>query len=95
MADPDDGIDPLRAQVLASRFVVMLDDLLEALQHHWPISAQGDSIDVVRMVHQHGGNPSVIPRRAIDMVFRENKSLVNSRTGRLDRGAIYETRRLQ
>lgn len=74
-------------------FVIMLDDLLEVYLHHWPISAESNNIDELRQARQHSGNPMLIPRSEARMELLENKSLINSQTGRVDHGAIYQASR--
>ena len=73
-------------------FVIMLDDLMEVHQHHWPISAESGVIDALRELRQHDGRPKLVARGQARMELRENKALINSQTGRLDRGAIYQVR---
>ena len=71
-------------------FVIMLDDLLNVFSHHWPISGRNSDIEVLRQQQQYDGNPELIPRSQIQMMLRENKSLINAKTGEVDSGAIYE-----
>ena len=75
---------------MAALFVIMLDDLLEVHSRHWPISKEDDNIDQLRSERQHSGNPKLIPRADARMQLLENKSLINSQTGRVDQGAIYQ-----
>ena len=71
-------------------FVIMLDDLLEVYPQHWPISGQNSDIEALRTQQQYSSTPEVIPRSHAQMILRENKSLINVQTGKLDHGAIYE-----
>jgi hypothetical protein len=75
-------------------FVIMLDYLLEVYQHHWPISAQSSNLDLIQQEKQHDGNPQVTPRGDFFMVYLENKSLINSVDSRVDKGGIYQIRKL-
>jgi hypothetical protein len=68
----------------------MLDYSLAANSNHWPISASSDDLDELRKVKQHDGAPSLEPRPAYKMEKKENKSLTNTKTGKVDSGAIYE-----
>ena len=71
-------------------FVIMLDDFLEVHLHHWPISVRNSNIDALRLQSQYAGTAELIPRSQVQMILRENKSLINVQTGKLDHGAIYE-----
>jgi hypothetical protein len=73
-------------------FVIMLDDLLEVHLHHWPISAENDTILVLQELRQHDGSSKLVPRGEAHMELLENKALFNSQTGRVDHGAIYRVR---
>jgi hypothetical protein len=71
-------------------FVIMLDDLLEVHLHHWPISGRNKDLEALRLQTQYSGSAELIPRSQVEMILRENKSLINTKTGMVDRGAIYE-----
>jgi len=71
-------------------FVIMLDDFLEVHLHHWPISGRNSDINALRLQSQYAGTAELIPRSQVQMILRENKSLINTKTGMVDRGAIYE-----
>jgi hypothetical protein len=73
-------------------FVIMLDNLLEVLPNHWPISEEAATLEEARLKRQHRGNPIVIPRDQLRMRVLENKSLIDAETGRVDHGAIYAAR---
>src|SRR5262245_14911097 len=74
-------------------YVIMLDYLLEVYQHHWPVSARSSNLDVIQQERQHDGNPDVMQRDDLCMVYMENKSLINSVDSRVDKGGIYQVRR--
>lgn len=69
--------------------VIMLDDWLEVYPDQWPISARSKSIEEIRRTGQHDGEPELVPRSEHNAVLLENKSLKDSRTGRVDHGGIY------
>jgi hypothetical protein len=75
-------------------FVIMLDYLLEVYQHHWPVSSGSSNLDLIQQERQHDGNPKVLPRGDFQMVYLENKSLINSIDSRVDKGGIYQIRKL-
>ena len=75
-------------------FVIMLDYLLEVYQHHWPVSAISSNLDAIQRERQHDGNPEVMARGDLKMVYLENKSLINSIDSRVDKGGIYQVRKL-
>src|SRR5215475_11747497 len=75
-------------------YVIMLDYLLEVYQHHWPVSAGSSDLDEIQQERQHDGNPQVMPRGDFHMVYLENKSLINSVDSRVDKGGIYQIRKL-
>jgi hypothetical protein len=71
-------------------FVIMLDAFLEVHPRFWPISAEANSIATLRRLSQHDGNPPLFPRSRFRMVLIENKSLIDSRTGNVNTGGIYQ-----
>ncbi|HKQ75061.1 MAG TPA: hypothetical protein VJ810_15300 [Blastocatellia bacterium] len=74
-------------------YVIMLDYLLEVYQHHWPVSAMSSNLDSIQQERQHDGNPRVMPREDLQMVYLENKSLINAIDSRVDKGGIYQLRK--
>jgi len=73
-----------------SDVAIMLDGLLQVYRQHWPISGRNSDINALRLQSQYAGTAELIPRSQVQMILRENKSLINTRTGMVDRGAIYE-----
>ncbi len=74
--------------------MIMLDYLLEVYQHHWPVSAMSSNLDLIYQERQHDGNPRVMPREDFNMIYLENKSLINSVDSRVDKGGVYQIIRL-
>jgi hypothetical protein len=79
----------VRAIDAVGGFIIMLDDELEVFAQHWPIRAQAADIDTLRRQRQFDGNPTLVARASMRVELRENKSLVNARTGRVHTGGIY------
>lgn len=71
-------------------FAIMLDRLLSVHPNHFPITAQAGSLEDLLLVGQHNGSYGLIPRTSCRAELRTNKDLVNTETGQVDQGAIYE-----
>lgn len=72
-------------------YVIMLDKDRLAYPDDWPITSEDSSIAALRNQTQHSGNPTVVPKSGRTMERVEDKSLVDSQSGKVDAGAIYKS----
>jgi hypothetical protein len=72
-------------------FVIMLDKELAAHSSDWPITTEQDTLDAIRNITQHFGNPLLVPRQSRSMEQIEATVLTNSATGQVDNGAIFRS----
>lgn len=70
-------------------YVIMLDAWLDMFPDQWPVSASKPTLDEIRQVDQHDGNPSTFPRADHQAERIEPKSLTHSQTGEIHSGAIF------
>jgi hypothetical protein len=75
-------------------YVIMLDYLLEVYRRHWPVSVRSSNLDSIQQERQRDGSPVVMQKGDFFMVYLENKSLINPVDSRVDKGGIYQVRRL-
>lgn len=81
-------------QMGEGEYVIMLHYLLEIYQHHWPVSGKSSNLDMLRQEMRHDGHPQVMPKGDFCLVYLENKSLINSVDSRVDKGGIYQIRKI-
>ena len=74
----------------SGKYVIMLDTWLEVYPDQWPISTSRSTLEAIRKVGQVEDGTHTVPRSSYTAELLENKSVINSQTGKLMKGGIYK-----
>lgn len=72
------------------KFVIMLYRDLAAHPNDWPIRKHADTIEALRKATQCSGGPELAAQTLYRMEHLEEKSLIDTQTGNVETGAIYQ-----